>query len=279
MTIPLATMTRRTIATRRPVIILPVIEPTRALQGELAGIYMRVVNEWRRQAREVILPAYSATMAELKPGFGDAMTMSDDLSDIRNASDGAGEAANRLLLLLTPFLRSWAVRFERWHRLKWTRNVLAPTGVDLSTLIGPEEARETLEAVLARNIALIRSVSDQTRARIADIVFRGFQQRTETRDIAREIAGAADMSRRRALGIASDQTTKLAAHLDTERMLQVGIETWKWRHSGKVHYRPTHRARNGNIYTFTNAPSDMPGMLPWCGCKKQAILTLGGEDI
>lgn len=272
-------MTKRTVATRRPVIILPVIEPTRALQADLASIYMRVVNEWRRQAREVILPAYSATMAELRPGFTDAILMSDDLSDIRNAAEGSGEAANRLLLLLSPFLRSWALRFERWHRLKWTRNVMTPTGVDLSTMIGPEDARETLEAVLARNVALVRSVSDQTRASIADIVFRGFQARTAPRTIAREITAATDMSRARALRIAADQTVKLSSDLDTERMRQVGIEKWKWRHSGKKHYRPVHRARNGNIYTFANAPTDLPGMLPYCGCKKQAILTLGGVDI
>lgn len=275
MTFNLAAMVMRTTAPRRSVIPLPVIYPTKALQGELAGVYLRIVREWERLGREVIVPAYSSAMAELqRGGLRDAMRISDDLADIRNAQEGAGAAADRILIALTPFLRRWAERFEQWHRLKWTRNIFTATRVDLSTLIGPEAVRETLESVLGRNVALIRSVSDETRARIADIVFRGFQSRSPARDVAREIRDATGMARTRSLGIAIDQSNKLSALLDDERMREAGIDDWRWIHSGKKHFRPTHRARSGRIYNVNNQPADLPGMLPYCGCKKQAIIRL-----
>ena len=277
MKIDLAAMAKRSGTATRRTVPVPVISPTQALEGELAGIYLAVVRAWRDQLNSVVLPAYAATMAELRVGFTDTMVINDDLANVRNATEGAAASVAALLAALTPRLRAWAVRLERWHRLKWTRLLMTPTRVDLSTMLGPDDVRETLEAVLGRNVSLIRSVSDEARTRIADIVFRGFQKRTQSRQIARELSAALGMSRRRALGIASDQTVKLSAALDTERMLQVGVERWKWRHSGKKHFRPEHKARDGRIYTFKRPPADMPGELPYCGCKKQALLTFGDD--
>lgn len=260
---------------RRRVVALPVITPTMALTADLAAIYLKAVQAWRDQIATVLLPVYASTLADLRDGFTDAMAISDDLAEVRNAAEGSAARVTLLLTGLTPALRAWAQRVERWHRLKFGRLVMTPTGVDLLTMIGPEDVGETVEAVLARNVALVRSVSDETRGRIADIVFRGFQKRTPAREVAREMTAALGLGRARALRIASDQAVKLSAELDTARFRQVGIERWKWRHSGKKHFRPEHRARNGNIYTFAKPPSDMPGEKPYCGCKKQALLTLG----
>lgn len=274
MNVDLAGMTKRANVTRRKVIPFPTIAPTQSLTSDLASIYLQVVRSWQRLALGPILGAYTATMAEVQPGFTDAVKMSDDVADLRNALGGTAEETNRLLVILTPVLSRWAATVERWHRGKWTRQVFTPTSVDLGTMIGAEDVAETLEAVVARNVSLVRSVSDEARARIADIVFRGFQARAPARDIAKELRAAIGLSRRRSLLIASDQTVKLSADLDTQRMMQAGITSWAWRHSGKLHYRPIHRARDGKVYTFTNHPPDMPGMLPYCGCKKQALLTL-----
>lgn len=274
MDFDLAAMTRRATATRRKVIVLPAITPTKALAADLAAIYLQVVKEWQRQATEVIVPAYAAAVAELNAGFADAAKMSDDLSNLRNAAEGSGSALERMLAGLAATLRIWTLRGEGWHRSRWIRNVASATGVDLSTMLGPADVRETLETVLLRNVALVKSVSDQTRARIADIIYRGFQSRAQARDIAREISEATGMARRRALGIASDQTVKLSAELDTERFRQAGITDWRWVHSGKKHFRPTHRARNGRVYSLNNPPAEMPGVLPYCGCKKQAVIRL-----
>jgi SPP1 gp7 family putative phage head morphogenesis protein len=141
-------------------------------------------------------------------------------------------------------------------------------------MLGPEDVRETLETIIARNVSLVRDVSEQARARIGDAVFRGLTERTPAREVASQVREAVAMSRRRSINIASDQLTKISSSLDSERMQQAGIEQWKWMHSGKLHPREEHKARNGKLYSFSKPPADMPGQLPFCGCRKLAVVEL-----
>lgn len=154
------------------------------------------------------------------------------------------------------------------------QNVFSAASVDLTTMLGPVDAKETLDTVLARNVALIRDVSEEARGRIADIVLRGLQARTPAREVAKELNEAIGKSQARSVRIASDQLNKLTSALDAERQRQAGIEEWIWRHSGKRHPREDHLARNGKHYTDETAPEDEPGELPFCGCRRQAWLNL-----
>jgi uncharacterized protein with gpF-like domain len=179
-----------------------------------------------------------------------------------------------VLLTLTPRLRDWAVGVERWQRGKWRGAVLSATGIDLQTMIGPEDTQSTLETIIEWNTSLIKDVSDQARQRIANSVFSGLRERRAAREVAAEIREAVDMGRRRSVGIASDQLSKLSSSLASERRRQAGITSWKWRHSGKKHPREEHKARDGKVYTDQTAPKDKPGQLPYCGCREQAVIDL-----
>jgi SPP1 gp7 family putative phage head morphogenesis protein len=56
-------------------------------------------------------------------------------------------------------------------------------------------------------------------------------------------------------------------------MKQAGLDEYQWQHSGKLHYRPHHRARDGKIFKWGEIdPLDMPGIPPFCGCKKRAVI-------
>ncbi len=266
MRFDLAAIVRRAKNPRRKSIPLREIAPTSALASELAAVYLPIVRAWSAASERVIVE-YGRSLAQVRDGM-----ITDSASDLGNTLDFAAGEINRLLLTLTPQLRSWALRVERWHRSRWIANTLSATGISLETLIGPTDVAETVETVIARNVALVRDVSEQARGRLSDIVFRNFTKRMPAREVAREMREAVAMSRRRALLIASDQTTKLAAELDGERMRQAGISAWIWRHSGKRHPREDHRKRNGNRYTFADPPDVMPGELPYCGCRKQAVV-------
>lgn len=261
----LAALTRRARNPRKRQIELREIVPTNALATDLFAIYRPVITTWT-EALPRILAAYERTLTEREG-------IRDSVSDIQSSLDFAKSEINRLLLVLTPSLRRWALSVEKWHRGKWIANTLAATGVSLDTLIGPEDVAEPVSAVIARNAALVRDVSAQTENRIADIVFRAFTARTPARDVAKEMSEAVGMGRKRALRIASDQTTKLASELDGERMRQAGIEAWLWRSSHKQNFRPEHQARDGKRYTWSDAPNDLPGQLPFCGCRKQALVS------
>lgn len=275
MTFSLARMAARKRRGRKPVTFSPIIT-TKAQADSLGAIYRTILEPWNRAA-EILADQYARELAQLSDSSGQLIT--DSPADLGATSDAIAQAINRLVLELTPSLRRWALRMEEWHRGKWVRAVLAGVEVNLDLIIGAADVRETIEAFLVRNTSLIRDISEQARGRIADAVLRGYQQRKPTAEVAKEIREAAGMARDRARRVAADQTVKLSSALDRERQRQAGLDHWKWKHSHKLHPRPAHVARDGNIYTDETAPSDEPGELPFCGCVRQACLFFDGVEL
>lgn len=262
----LATLTRRiTPGMRRRAIVLRDIVPPATLATDLfRAVYAPIVQTWARHADTII--------AEYERSLGQLTT--DSPSDLQARLAAAETEMERLYILLDAAVQDWAVRSEKWQRGKWRGAVLSATGVDLQTLIGPEDVRATLDQIIAWNTSLIRDVSAQARQRIGNAVFSGLNERRPARDVAKEIREAVAMSRRRSVGIASDQLTKLTSALADERRREAGIDRWKWRSSHKRHFRPEHAARDGKVYSDGDAPTDLPGRLPYCGCRSQAVLEL-----
>lgn len=258
---------------RKTDVELPQIEPTKAQRDELARIYLTVVRVWRVGVREQIFPAYKQALAEQ---IAIDKLMRDRVGSVETEIEAVDGQAVRAVLSFRGLFRVWATRLQLWHMRRFIQTINYATKVDLSTQMQPVDVQETLDDVLARNVALVRDVSDQARGRIADIVYRGLQNRTHTREVAKQLSEALNLSRDRALRIATDQTQKLSSALDKDRQLQVGMTEFEWRHSGKKHYRPEHLARNGKVYAWNSevAKKDPPGFAPFCGCKAKGILRM-----
>lgn len=260
----LAQMARRQRNIRRSSITLRDIAPPATLAGDLfRACYLPVITAWIA-ALPRIEAAYARSLSEITQ---------DSPADVRGEINGASESINRLVLLLSPGVRDWALRVEQWQRGKWRGAVLSATGVDLGVMLGAPDVRATLETTIEWNVALIKDVSAQAEKRISNAVFDGLRNRTPTREVAKSIREAADMGRARSVRIASDQLSKITESLADERRREAGIDAWKWRHSGKLHPRVDHVARNGKEYTDETAPKDRPGQLPFCGCRSQAVIT------
>lgn len=264
MTYSLQEIIKRANPNRKAPVALRDLNTTKAQQAELAKIYLRVVRLWR-QAGSELLEAYNPTPLVID---------TQEETEAILARYGAVEAT--VLLAASRDIEDWIERLRRWHDIRWVSLVESASGVNVSSLIQDQAIREDLESALRRNVTLIRSVSDQTRERIAQAVWNGWLNRTPRREIAREIAKAIGMGRARALRIAIDQTVKLSGTLDRDRMLEAGIDAFKWRHSGKIHYRPDHKARDGKVFKWSShiARTDPPSYAPFCGCKAQAWISL-----
>ncbi len=264
MKFDLASVVKR--PSRRPIELTPIVT-TKAQADDLARIYLRIVRGWQ-EATPRIIAAYETELNRV---------LQTDAADALGAAlDGIAEEMQRLVLVLTPSLRDWAFRVERWHRGKFIGGILAGADVDLSTVLGPIEVQETVETLIQRNVALVRDVSQQARARIADAVFRGLQQKAPAREVAKDIREATGLARARSIRIAADQATKLGAALNEERQRQAGLDKFKWRHSGKLHPRDWHRARNGKTFPWEGSgipADDMPSVPPFCGCTAQGVIT------
>lgn len=275
----LAAMAKRN-GKRRDTVLRDIAVPAVMATDLFRGAYLPVVAYWSAGSAAIV-EAYTRTLAEMQ---------TDSAADIEGEIDRLGAAMQSLVLSLTPAVRDWALRVESWHRQKWRGAVLAATGVDLSTLIGPEGVAETLEARIAANVALIKDISAQAQSRISGAVFRGLTERRAARDVARDIREAVEMGRKRSLNVAADQLSKISGELADERRREAGLDVWEWRHSGKAHPRPEHQARNGLLYSEVKAlqgtsvngkrvnvpppASDWPSRPPFCGCRSRAVLTL-----
>lgn len=267
----------------RPGTKIPTFEYPSTIERELFGIYREVTDAWWRASKDLILPTYLSGVETERErdkrmaALGrDSVAVLDDVKDGARAVNEANQMIERLIATLTDDVETWALGVEKYQRDKFVSVVYTATSIELNTVLSALDMAPTVEAVVERNMSLIRDVSEQTRQRIADIFFRNYQQRTPLRSVAKQISDAVGLARDRALRIASDQTVKLAALLDEQRQRDVGIESFIWVHSGKVHYRPEHKARNGKRYKWSTAKSvlrgDLPGVLPFCGCKAQGVL-------
>jgi len=252
---------------RRTKVLRDIKPPAMFATNLYHSVYAPIVSEWSM--------AVPAIMAEYTRALGDLTT--DSPADVQAAIDNADSAASVLFFSLTPRLRDWVLRVEKWQRSKWRGAVLAASNVDIGQLIGPFDVRATLDTTIARNVGLIKDVSAQARQRISAAVFDGLRNRTPAREVAANIRAAVGMSRRRSVNIASDQLSKLTSALADERRREAGIHDWLWLHSGKRNFRPEHRARNGKEYSDASAPNDRPGQLPYCGCRSRGILKMDDE--
>lgn len=267
MQIDLAALAKRTGKYSRARFVAREIEPPRAIEKGLLRRYMRVVRAWQREWLDNIRPLYEATLAE--PGFRDSVY------DVQAAAGSADAALNRLVVALGADLADWVVETEQWHRGQFGR-LFTPVGVRLDMLLGAGDVGPTLQSVLADNTSLIRSLNDQMRNGISGSVFRGLTNRTPARDVAWEIRKQAAIGQRRAELIAADQLQKLTGRLDQARQEQMGLTSFEWAHSGKLHPREHHKERNGKIFRWDSAvgKSDPPGFAIRCGCRSRAVLEL-----
>lgn len=260
---------------RRSIVLRDIVPPATLASDLYAAAYKPVVELWASRA-DAIIAEYERSLSSLT---------TDSPADLQAQLDAATSDLERLFILLDAALRDWALRTEKWQRDKWRGAVLSATGVDLQTLIGPEDVRATLEQYLEWNTALVRDVSAQARQRISNAVFTGLTQRKPVREVAAEIREAVGMARDRSMRIAADQLSKITSSLADERRREAGISVWKWRWSHKKHGRPEHIARDGKLYADTEAgadeaqginppPGDRPGQLPFCGCRAQTVMML-----
>lgn len=272
MRFDLSAMAKRATNRRRAQIALRPIVPTAALAADLYAVYRPIILAWQRGIERI------AARYEVALPVRD--TLHDSIFDLESILATIEGELQRLVLAITPALRDWVVRAEKIHRQRWRGAVLTATGIDLATMLGRGDVSDTLEGFMARNVSLIRSVSDDTRAKVSDIVLRGYQARSPIAMIAKEMREAVGMSRKRAIRVAADQSSKLAARLDQARQEQAGIASFKWRHSMKRHPRKTHVEHDGRVYRWDALPllegkPDRPGDAPFCGCRAQAVVDLG----
>lgn len=144
---------------------------------------------------------------------------------------------------------------------------------------------DVLQATIAQNVALIRSIPQQYLAAVEGDVTRSVQAGRDLATLTKALQTQFGVTRRRAAFIARDQNSKATAALTRVRRLEIGITEALWLHShaGKTP-RPTHVKMNGQRFEIGKGMWDpdangrgkgawiQPGELINCKCSSRPIV-------
>ena len=150
--------------------------------------------------------------------------------------------------------------------------------------------RDALNAIVAENTSLIKSIGSEYMTRVEGAVMRSVATGRDLHSLTEELSKGYSITRRRAEFIARDQNEKSTAALTRVRQLELSGEDAEafWIHSrGGRKPRPEHVAFSGQRYNvkeghdFGNGEGRVwPGTAINCGCISRPIIKLpGGKEI
>src|SRR5690554_4001348 len=155
-------------------------------------------------------------------------------------------------------------------------------GLTLKTPDMPAGLYDKLLASIKENVGLIRSIPSDYHGRIEEAVMRSIQTGGEgSKTLIDEIRNIGKSTEKRAELIAVDQTRKVTAAMNSERMKAVGLKKFEWLHSGGgKEPRRLHVEYDGQILDLDDPPvidertgeRGLPGQLINCRCRMRPIV-------
>ena len=155
-------------------------------------------------------------------------------------------------------------------------------GLSLKTSIMAGPLQETVKAIIAENVGLIKSIASKYLDGVTGEVMRAISTGEGWADLVPYLQEQHGATLRRARNIAGDQMRKAYNGINRSRMTALGIQEFEWLHGGgAVHPRPLHLYDlNGKTFRFDNLPiieegtdeRGIPGQAIYCGCMMVPIV-------
>lgn len=163
------------------------------------------------------------------------------------------------------------------------RRSLARHDVTVSFRASPA-VRDILQATIAENVALIKSIPRQHLAQVEVLVMNSVKEGRDLKTLVAELQNQFRTTRNRAELIARDQNNKTTAAITRARQAEIGITEAYWVHSGAgMHPRPSHvkASRDKVKYNIAEGWLDpainkriWPGTEINCRCVSRAVLPI-----
>lgn len=263
----LAALARQAGVKRNTVEIRPIFI-TKGIEDALYRITRVPVDEWAIGVRDRIMPSYEYAVSQL--------VLDGPVEDMDSAIEAVTIAVTASLAGLDDQIRKWLIETVGWHDRQWVAKVKAAMGVDVFPYVRLAGNEDVIAAMLQRNVSLIRSISDDLRKDVAEVVWREYQLRTPPRSVAFMIRQRLQIGRRRALLIAADQAAKVSAEMTMLRQTQAGIRRYRWDATMDARTRPLHAFLNGKVFEWgkPHPTEGYPGTAIRCRCSAASVLDL-----
>ena len=178
-------------------------------------------------------------------------------------------------------IREALQRVEGYHRARIIKTFRSALGVDIRPLLAQPPVDVFMAHKVSENVDLIRTIPPRAheglKARlIRELQNRPFDRQRLDRMLRREYRSSGYNVRR----ITRDQTTKTIGGLTQIRHQQLGLEGFRWSTSLDERVRPTHIAKEGQLYRWSNPPADTgpPGHDIMCRCVAIPIILQADRD-
>lgn len=155
-------------------------------------------------------------------------------------------------------------------------------GITLNTDILTKDLKVVLQASIAENVSLIKSIPEQYLNGVKGAVFRSITTGNGLADLVPFLNKYGGITLGRARIIARDQVSKTFSSINKHRMGAVGISSYEWLHSnsGQVP-RKLHQQYSGRIFKISDPPiidlrtgeRGVPGQAINCRCVMRPVIT------
>lgn len=258
-------------ASRKPITLAPV----RPNAGHAAAYHARLsraLEEMHASLAYWLRAAYRANTPE----------MAQDKSPARALQDAFRRLARRWeakFAALAPELGAWFAQGVADRSDAALKGSLKRAGFSVEfKLTAP--VNDVLQATMAQQVGLIRSIAAEHLAKVEGVVMRSVQAGRDMGSLATELEATYGVTKRRAAFIARSQNNIATATITRTRQQGLGIEQAQWVHSagGRVP-RPEHVAagRDKLVYevgkgAFLEGKWTWPGVEINCRCVSRSVI-------
>jgi SPP1 gp7 family putative phage head morphogenesis protein len=180
-----------------------------------------------------------------------------------------------------PKLAQWFKQSTAKRSEDALRKILSDAGFSVRFKITPA-MRDVLDATVAENVSLIKSIPQEYAKQIEGMVMRSVTAGRDLSSLSKELRSRYGVSKRRAALISRDQNNKATAVMTRVRQQEIGITEAVWLHSGGgKEPRRTHLQNSGKKYKIAEGWFDpdprvkrsiWPGELINCRCVSKPIV-------
>ena len=180
-----------------------------------------------------------------------------------------------------PRLAAWFARAASTRSEAALRKILRDAGISVKFTI-TKGMRDVLDATVADNVSLIKSIPSQYATEVQGLVMRSVTAGRDLEQLTRDLRARYDVTERRAVLIARTQNNMATAAMTRVRHVDLGIEEALWLHSHAGREpRPTHLANDRKKYKIAEGWFDpdpkvrrhiWPGELINCRCVPKPIV-------
>jgi uncharacterized protein with gpF-like domain len=248
------------------------IHPSAGLQIAYQRRLDRLIREMNRSLFYWLRAAYRNNTPEIAQDASPARAILAAFRRVaRRVQSTFNEAAAKLA--------GWFTASSKRHTDAAMKQSLKQAGYTVEFKLTPA-MNDVLQATIAQNVSLIKSIASQHLTDVEGLVMRAVQSGYDLKTLSDELEKRFQLPRHRAELIARDQTSKANSALVRLRQIESGIKKAQWLHSGAGHHpRPGHvkASRDKLIYdvakgAFIDNEYIFPGQLINCRCVSIPVI-------